>query len=270
MLFSWVRALFCSRRLFLPRTMAVIMAMGGEEVMTAEQFAQWWEDTSDHRTGGLCFHDQLRQELANRLGLANFRQLRVLAGKDVLGPESAWEAGPFSVIVRPFLEADAGKRPLFEAAEQGKLSELVRLLEMPLDPAIVNKFKCSPLHIAASHGREELVCCLLDAGADKHKAEFRGMTPLHLAAATGYDKVARCLLEAGADANKTDAKGRTPLHVAAKSRRQQVARCLLEAGADMARLDNTGCTPLHLAVENGMRSLLTAWAEKHKADLLFA
>ena len=53
-------------------------------------------------------------------------------------------------------------------------------------------------------GHEEVVQCLLDAGADKEKAANGGYTPLHFAAEHGHQGVVQCLLYAGADPEKVD------------------------------------------------------------------
>ncbi|CAJ1395623.1 unnamed protein product [Effrenium voratum] len=80
--------------------MAVIMAIGGEEVMSAEELAAWLQDQLGARRAGASFVDQLRREVAQRRGLSNFRQLRILSASGA-STSGSWDAvGPFSVIVR--------------------------------------------------------------------------------------------------------------------------------------------------------------------------
>ena len=43
--------------------MAVIMAVGGDEVMTSEQFAAWFEGQAPSRETGARFVDELRREV---------------------------------------------------------------------------------------------------------------------------------------------------------------------------------------------------------------
>ena len=53
---------------------------GGEEVMTPDEFARWWDDQAEARKGGARFADELRLEVAKRRSLSNFRQLKVVGG----------------------------------------------------------------------------------------------------------------------------------------------------------------------------------------------
>lgn len=55
----------------------------------------------------------------------------------------------------------------------------------------------SPLHEAAFQGRVDEVRRLLEAGADPHARSFTGETPLHLAALAGRADVVRLLLDKG-------------------------------------------------------------------------
>lgn len=73
----------------------------------------------------------------------------------------------------------------------------------------------SPLHEAAFQGRVDEVRRLLEAGADPHARSFTGETPLHLAALAGRADVVRLLLDKGADPRADSSRG-TPLHRAAE------------------------------------------------------
>mmetsp|Transcript_13864 Transcript_13864/g.35384 ORF Transcript_13864/g.35384 Transcript_13864/m.35384 type:complete len:813 (-) Transcript_13864:57-2495(-) len=57
----------------------------------------------------------------------------------------------------------------------------------------------TPLHFAAAEGSEELVCMLLQHGADATLTDSHGHTPMHLALAGGHVDVAHLLVTHGAD-----------------------------------------------------------------------
>jgi len=67
--------------------------------------------------------------------------------------------------------------------------------------ADVNRFSggCTPLRIAVEYSTGDVVCLLLEAGADAEIRDSEGLTPLQAAAALDFDReVVRVLLEAGA------------------------------------------------------------------------
>ncbi|CAJ1395512.1 unnamed protein product [Effrenium voratum] len=250
--------------------MAVIMAVGGDEVMTSEQFAAWFEGQAPSRETGARFVDELRREVARRRRCANFRQLQVLCGSAVLDPGSPWDTtGPWAVLVRPFVEAE-GKPKLTRVAQSGDLEQLIKLLEQPVDPAPADKQQKTALYLAALFGHEALVRCLLEVGVATDAPDLNGCRPLHMAAYAGHLGIVRCLLEAGADKDQACAGRSTPLRVAAAKGRKEVVVFLLEAGADKEKADSQGFTPLHVAAEHGQlevaRSLLVAGAEMDKAN----
>lgn len=68
---------------------------------------------------------------------------------------------------------------------------------------------------------------MLNAGADRDKADGYGSTCMHLAALKSYPEMIVCLLEAGADPNKPDKGGRTPLHLDSEWGNYEAVHCLL-------------------------------------------
>ncbi|CAJ1376403.1 unnamed protein product [Effrenium voratum] len=167
--------------------MAVSMAVGGEEMMSAEQFAAWLEGPSELRTSGSSFVDQLRRKVAEQRGLSNFRQLSIVSRNGALTPDCSWDTvGPFSVVVRPYTDVAGRELEICKAAADGDLAKVLLYLEEPVDPNIEDADQRTPLHWAASENlhrqNEGVLRCLLEVGGDWNKEDSDGKTPSFLAA----------------------------------------------------------------------------------------
>src|SRR5258705_1816972 len=121
----------------------------------------------------------------------------------------------------------------------------------------------TPLHAAATHGRDDLVPVLIARGADLNARDFRGDTPLQIAATFARAKIVTMLLAAGANANGSGLAGRLPLHSAVAGApgapdvqaQLAVVRLLLAAGADInAREPSSERTALIYAIGSGPRT----------------
>lgn len=177
--------------------MACVVLPSGRQVLSAEDFAQWWEDHRELRERGACFVDLLRKEVAQREGL-HFRQLRLLRGEEVLGQQDPWLKEPLVAVVQQYVKAKLGpSMKLVQAARTGDHAALSSLLDESYDPDSVDNNMRTALCVAASCGHEEVVHLLLEAGADTKKEDRGGVTPLHAAAQQGHQPVVHQLLEAG-------------------------------------------------------------------------
>jgi hypothetical protein len=106
------------------------------------------------------------------------------------------------------------------------------------------------LHEACLHGREDCVRELLSyqGACDRNKPTLLGRcSPLHLAAGAGHNNVVRVLCKAGADIAARNKLGETPLHVAANA---VVAKTLIFAGADPFARNKSGASPSQTAAMN--------------------
>ena len=63
--------------------------------------------------------------------------------------------------------------------------------------------------------------------------DYDRRTPLHLAASEGKLEVVRHLLRCGASVHARDRAGATPLHCAVQFQRTDCIRCLVECGAHL-------------------------------------
>lgn len=159
---------------------------------------------------------------------------------------------------------------LLEAAKEGNLDAVNRLLAAGADKGAKDFGNRTVLHHAAQNGRLAVVQCLLAAGADKEAKADMDWTVLQLAATEGHAAMVQCLLAAGADKEAKNADGSTALCVAAAKGHLSIVECLLAANANKDVRDGLGSPVLNLAAANGhlavVRSLLTAGANTDTKD----
>ncbi len=86
---------------------------------------------------------------------------------------------------------------LHQAARDGNLQELERLLAEGADVDAEDSKRRTPLHVAAEWGRIEVVRLLLEAGAEPNAVDVIGVTPTGLAVGKGHTEVADMLGDHG-------------------------------------------------------------------------
>ena len=135
--------------------------------------------------------------------------------------------------------------PIFAPAFHGDVAKVKRLLEE--DGALVDVRDAknfTPLHVAASRGKHEVVQLLLDHGADvQGHADGDTWTPIVWAAYRGHFDAVKVLIENGADVSTT---GGNPIHFAAQRKHKDVCRLLVEAGAVDELVDSQDADLLNL------------------------
>ena len=92
-----------------------------------------------------------------------------------------------------------------------------------------NKFRWTPLHVAAKVGHKNVAIVLINAGANIELGDEEKKTPLHWAAMEGQDKCAELLTNAGADILKTDINEYNPMNLALMKGHVKVADVLVDA-----------------------------------------
>ena len=155
--------------------------------------------------------------------------------------------------------------PLLLAAESGQLEVAKLLLEHGAKVDINDGWKCTPLHRAVTNGQVEFAELLLKHGAEVNIQNYDGRTPLHAVWADRVE-VAKLLLEHGAKVDIKDEQRWTPLHSAVISGQVEVAKLLLEHDAKIDIKDKQGTTPLHLAAFDGQNEVAELLLE-HGADV---
>ena len=138
---------------------------------------------------------------------------------------------------------------------EGSLEVLELLLERGADVNACNKWRETPLLIAANNGHSDAVTALLRSGADPGLCSEAGWSALTFAAHKGYDEIVSSLLHAGAPVNcRVTEDLSTPLHKAcagSKPGHLSAVHMLLEGDADVHALNKWRETPLLTAANHG-------------------
>jgi cytohesin len=145
---------------------------------------------------------------------------------------------------------------LLIVAEQGRIAEVTRLLDIGANVNAHDQYGVTALHLAVCNNREDVATTLINRGAMVNALENNGCVPLHCAAARGFLDIAKLLIANGGNANARDKDKETPLHSAARSTpTRDIARdmvtLLLANGAEINPRSKNGSTPLHEAMEFG-------------------
>ncbi len=118
---------------------------------------------------------------------------------------------------------------------------------------------------AAKEGKIDVMLRLLDAGAMINRKDSLGNTALTWAISGGRTDVVRLLLEKGARVNDKNITGSTPLTIAVAEEQTDIARLLLEKGAEVDAKDNRNQTPLFTAVSRGNIECVRLLLDKNAA-----
>eukprot|EP00039_Didymoeca_costata_P000892 m.47825 g.47825 ORF g.47825 m.47825 type:complete len:934 (+) comp10535_c0_seq1:335-3136(+) len=116
---------------------------------------------------------------------------------------------------------------------------------------------CAALHIAAAHGKSEVLELLIESKASIDSKNSSKATALHCAALNGQAKITRLLISKGADANARDINCCTPLLLAAYYGHTSVAKVLLESEVDIRAIDTSGKNAIRVARERKNTTMLS-------------
>jgi ankyrin repeat protein len=148
-----------------------------------------------------------------------------------------------------------GRLPLHLALadEQVEIAEMLVRAGSNVN-AVANWYGWAPLHMAS--GNEALFELMLAHGGQIDCRGTNGQTPLHKAATYGRDDIARYLIGKGASVDVQDDDGNTPLHVAAKRGHGVVCRVLYNCGANTAIRNKRGRLPLDYALASDLEDIV--------------
>lgn len=123
----------------------------------------------------------------------------------------------------------------------------------------------SPLYVASSLGRCDIVELLLSHGANVDLANIYGVTPLMIAVENCHGNVVVCLLNHGADPNhQSNGSGSTCLH---KVTNVEIAKLLLDVGCDLTLVDKNYLTAKERAHVYGLH-LIADLIEHYECPLI--
>ena len=118
------------------------------------------------------------------------------------------------------------------------------------------------LSIATENGQKEMVCQLIQLGANVKALErYRKNEVLLFSIEKNHFAASARLISQGADLNTSNENSETALHCAAKVGCLNLVQELVKAGAGMEACDAHGNTPLLLAAENGYTQIVCALAD---------
>jgi len=150
--------------------------------------------------------------------------------------------------------------PLDQAARDGNLLEVKRLIKGGVDPNALNKWGTTALTGASggsSSSHAEIVQYLVTHGADVDKRVADGTTALNEASFWGNVESVRILLAAKANVNSAKDNGYTPLLSATSRGHVVIVKLLIVAGANLNHQTRSGrLTALHLASSAGYRNVV--------------
>jgi len=145
--------------------------------------------------------------------------------------------------------------PLLIAANNGHRAAVEALLENGADPSMCSEAGWSALTFAAHKGYDDIVSLLLSAGAPVNCRVIEDLsTPLHKACAggkPGHLSAVKQLLSGGADVHALNKWRETPLLTAANHGQAAAVEALLERGGDPCKCTDTGWSPLSIAAYKG-------------------
>ena len=130
-------------------------------------------------------------------------------------------------------------KQFFQASEQGKLDELLTLIQSGVNVNTRDEYGYTALMWATISGHSACIHVLIEAGTDVNAHTNNGWTALILAAVYGHSACIHILIEAGAYVNAHTRIGTTALMEAACKGHSACISMLIEAGADIHSLDNT-------------------------------
>lgn len=187
----------------------------------------------------------LRYETRKSARVASSERTALTKGESTLGrfhrfvpilvlllPSCGGETRQTEGTAKPAISTPPDQRlALIEAAKEGNLEEVRRLLDEGADPNPTTDFQEFALMGAVSNDRPDVVALLLDRGANPNLRDSQGQTALFMAAYQRNTRVVGMLLDAGAEVDVVTNAGETALLRSVIWQDRDTVDLLLKAGA---------------------------------------
>lgn len=139
------------------------------------------------------------QLVFNKILLGLIFMFLLLSLKLAFSASDITKAGP----IDPKKALSKDEYGLYKATYLGRTSKIKKLIQDGVNINVKSpNSKRTPLHIAASRGKAEIVKTLIDNGADMNASDNDGKTPLYMAIESKKDSVINYLLSKGAKVTK--------------------------------------------------------------------
>jgi hypothetical protein len=181
-----------------------------------------------------------------------------------------------SAQVPPTAAEFAAYTSVHAAAARGEGAEIVRLVAGGADANERDRYRRTPLHVAAYKGQHEAMRALVQASASPNALEYDRYDIVTIAAVADDVPTLRVALEIGCSAkNITSRYDGTALIAAAHLGHDEVVRMLIRAGAPLDHVNNLGWTALIESIVLGdggprhtatLQALVEAGANVNLAD----
>ncbi|XP_062390617.1 ankyrin repeat and SOCS box protein 9-like [Sardina pilchardus] len=209
----------------------------------------------------------------------------------------AQQSGQMEFFSNPLMaDTESDWSPIHDAAYNGRLLSLSRIIEQGASVNLVTLDQISPLHVACRQGHTACVKTLLEHGANvnissinwntplsdacghgnaacvdlllRHGASTQGgsttTSPIHQAAAKGHTECIESLLKYGVDIDQSTDQAGPPLYTACANQHLSTVKRLLQLGASV-NCSKNGDSALHLAAQLSNPELVKTLLD-HGAD----
>ncbi|KAL2081682.1 hypothetical protein ACEWY4_023535 [Coilia grayii] len=139
--------------------------------------------------------------------------------------------------------------PIHDAAYNGRLLSLTRIIEQGTSVNLVTLDQVSPLLVACLQGHTACAKTLLEHGANVNIPSVNGNTPLSEACTNGNIDCVRLLLQHGASPQGSSTSA-SPIHQAATKGHTECIVGLLQHGVDIDQSTDHSGSPLYTACVN--------------------
>ncbi len=149
---------------------------------------------------------------------------------------------------------------IHEAIKKGNYEAIRQHINAGTDMNIFDDYNSTPLNIAVSLGKNEIVSSLIDNGADINFN--KDYPPLWKSALQGHYNISSLLINKGANLDAKTIAGETALHAASAAGHDRIVNLLISKGSQINLLNNKNQTPLDYAIELGEKNIANFLIDK--------